>query len=116
MSLREYSTEKPPSTQPSTMPPTAINDFRRDTLECTDMTKRAEFGEKKKLANNTSNEGAIIKIYKVDKMWKKDLQAFCEQCKDDMPSIDNISHEADNWESFWLNHPKIKYHPLYQAQ
>ena len=39
-------------------------------------------------------------------MWKKDLQSLCEQYKEDMPSIDNILHEVDNWESLWLNYPK----------
>jgi len=39
-------------------------------------------------------------------MWKKYLQSFCEQYKEDMPSIENISHEVDNWESLWLSYPK----------
>ena len=48
----------------------------------------------------------MITIYRSDTMWKKYLQSFCEQYKEDMPSIGNMSHEGDNWESLLLKYPK----------
>ena len=96
MLLREYSTEEPTITQPSNLPSATTSNTGNS----------AEFSEKNGLTNKTSNEGKIIKIYRLDKMWKKDLQSFCEQYKEDMPSIENISHEVDTCESLWLNYPK----------
>ena len=47
-----------------------------------------------------------VKIQRLDKNWKEDLSIFCEQYIEDMPNIQSISHEVDNWESFWLLHPR----------
>ena len=51
---------------------------------------------------------STVNIRRLDKKWKKDLLRFFEQYCGDMPSIQNVSHDVDNWESFWLLCPKEK--------
>ena len=47
-----------------------------------------------------------VKIQRLDRKWKKDFEDFCNQYAKDMPDISNISHEVDNWESFWIHVPE----------
>ena len=49
-----------------------------------------------------------INIQRLDKIWKKDFQRFCEQYEEDLPSPLTIPHEVDNWESFWLSYSTEK--------
>ena len=56
--------------------------------------------------NDKNSKQNCIKIYRVDKKWKRDLQNFCQLYEEDMPDPQIISHEIDNWESLWLNYPK----------
>ena len=51
---------------------------------------------------------STVNIHRLEKKWKKDLLRFFEQYFGDMPSIQNVSHEVDNLESFWLLFPKEK--------
>ena len=74
------------------------------TFECKQQTTRLQ----EENQANTSKKRTGVKVQRLDKSWKIDLVAFCEQYEQDMPSINNISHEVDNWESFWLNFPKDK--------
>ena len=43
-----------------------------------------------------------VKIQRLDRKWKRDFEDFCDQYANDIPDVSNISHEVDNWESFWV--------------
>ena len=47
-----------------------------------------------------------VKIQRLDRKWKRDFEDFCNQYANDMPDVSNISHEVDNWESFWVHVPE----------
>ena len=56
-------------------------------------------------ASNISTSQQTITTYELHRNWGKNVQLFCEQYKEDMPNVDIISHEIDNWESLWATRP-----------
>ena len=52
-----------------------------------------------------SGECQMVRIQRLDKVWKRYFDQFCRQYANDLPDISSLSHEVDNWESAWIDIP-----------